>query len=357
MTERPIIESWEFLPIAKFGEVSGAWRALNEATFRSPILDPLFVEPLIEHFATGRELIAVCGPREHPTAMGIVTRPAFGRLMTFQPSQAPLGAWLHRPGVDLPRLLESLLAKHPGFAVLLAVTQQDPDLTPRPDASDSILTLDYIPTARITVTGTFADYWASRGKNLRHSMKRQHNLLSRAGITPRIEVVTEPERMAAAVADYGRIESAGWKAAELNAVHADNVQGRFYSAMLRKFSEVGGARVLRCWYGDKLVATDLCIARFGTFIVLKTTYDESERTTSPAHLMRYSAFQPIFDQRQFDRIEFYGRAMDWHTKWSNEIRTMYHVNVYRWPFLKVLHARHRERRFAVANRQSQPPAQ
>jgi len=25
--------------------------------------------------------------------------------------------------------------------------------------------------------------------------------------------------------------------------------------------------------------------------------------------------------------------MEWHTRWSDEVRTMYHVNYYRWPFL------------------------
>jgi hypothetical protein len=29
--------------------------------------------------------------------------------------------------------------------------------------------------------------------------------------------------------------------------------------------------------------------------------------------------------RQFDRIEFYGRLMDWHLRWTDEVRTLYHV--------------------------------
>src|SRR5690242_16760628 len=116
---------WEFLPIGRFGEVVHAWRSLNESTFRSPILDPLFVEPLIEHFATGRELIAIFGPRDRPLAMSIIARSGLGRVMTFQPSQAPLGAWISRPEVDLPALLDSLLASCPGFPLQLAVTQQD----------------------------------------------------------------------------------------------------------------------------------------------------------------------------------------------------------------------------------------
>jgi hypothetical protein len=29
--------------------------------------------------------------------------------------------------------------------------------------------------------------------------------------------------------------------------------------------------------------------------------------------------------------------MEWHTRWTDEIRTMYHLNGYRWPWLGRLH--------------------
>jgi len=48
-----------------------------------------------------------------------------------------------------------------------------------------------------------------------------------------------------------------------------------------------------------------------------------------------SAFQTLNNVIVLRRSapEFYGRVMEWHTKWSNDMRTMYHVNYYRWPFL------------------------
>ena len=54
---------------------------------------------------------------------------------------------------------------------------------------------------------------------------------------------------------------------------------------------------------------------------------------SPAFLMRLETFRKLFDERQIKRIEFFGKLMEWHTRWSDEVRTMYHVNYYRWPFL------------------------
>ena len=47
-------------------------------------------------------------------------------------------------------------------------------------------------------------------------------------------------------------------------------------------------------------------------------------------LLLGDAFEEIFADGGFKRIEFYGRVMDWHTKWSDDIRTLFHVNCARW---------------------------
>ena len=91
----------------------------------------------------------------------------------------------------------------------------------------------------------------------------------------------------AAIADYGRLESAGWKSDTGTAVHPDNAQGRFYTALLADFITAGRGAIYRYWYGDTVVAMDLCIEGAEEMIILKTTYDESIRDTSPAFLMRH----------------------------------------------------------------------
>jgi len=73
--------------------------------------------------------------------------------------------------------------------------------------------------------------------------------------------------------------------------------------------------------------------------VLKTAYDEAlGRQFSPALLMREEACRSLFDAGDIERIEFYGRVMEWHLRWTGEVRTMYHLNAYRWPGLARLHA-------------------
>lgn len=327
------------LAINEFANVRAAWDEINEAHFQHPLLESRFVVAALAQFGTGQEQIAITGPLEAPDAIAIIAPAKLGAWQTFQISQAPLGALIAKPGLDFGGLTKGLFAALPKTCQVFSVTQQDPDLQPRPAERGTIRTLDYIETARISVDRDFNDYWSGRGKNLRHNMKRQSNRLEREGVHLRLETLTKPEEMCKGVESYGNLESQGWKAEGGTAIHLDNEQGKFYTAMLEAYAETGNARIFRFYYDEKLSAVDLCILNESALIILKTTYDETINTSSPALQMRLEYFPQIFDSREVKRIEFYGKVMDWHTKWSDEIRTMYHVNAYRSALVAKLHNR------------------
>jgi CelD/BcsL family acetyltransferase involved in cellulose biosynthesis len=330
--------SWRLLPAADFASHADLWRACNAATTRTPLLEPEFVQALLSAFGTGAEQLAIKQQAGRVVAMAIVAPKRRGVWETFQPSVAPISLWMHEAGTDLQALLASLLRTLPGLPLMLGLTQRDPQLEQRPADSSQLLTADYIRTARVTLTGNFDEFWNARGKNLRNNLKKQRSRLQKEGIAPRLQACRAPAEMAQAVADYGRLESAGWKAGLGTAVHPDNAQGRFYTAMLEGFARRGAACVYRYWFGDQLVATDLCIEGNGCIIILKTTYDEAVPSSlSPTMLMREDCVQQLFGEQRFERLEFYGKVMEWHTRWTEEIRTMYHVNLYRWPGLMPLH--------------------
>jgi hypothetical protein len=188
----------------------------------------------------------------------------------------------------------------------------------------------------VTITGSFEDYWSARGKNLRHNLKRQRKRLEREGLSSRLEILTEPEDVAGAIEDYGRLEGGGWRHELGTAVHPDNAQGQYYRSMLESFCRAHRGLIYRYWYGDRVVASDLCVHLDGTLVVLKTARDEEQKVTSPALLMRQEAMEAIFDSGLFRVVEFYGRVMDWHEKFTREIRTMYHATYDRWPLLHRL---------------------
>jgi len=336
--------SWTVVPAREFARHAERWHALHAAGPASPLLAADFVLPLLEVFGTGEEVLAWHAHDRVPTKMAVLAPAGPGIWQTFQPSQAPIGLWLQRdtgaPDTGLPGLLRAL----PGTALMVGLTQCDPMLAARPQARAGLSTVDYIDTARITLDRSFEAYWDARGKNLRANLKKQRNRLRQEGVATRLEVLRAPQQMAGAVADYGRLESTGWKADGGTAVAASNEQGRFYGAMLEAFCRRDAAAVYRYWLGDQLAAMDLCVEGEHEIVVLKTAYDESlARQLSPALLMREEACRSLFEEGRFERIEFYGRAMEWHLRWTDELRTMYHLNAYRWGLLGHLHALARPR--------------
>ena len=331
--------SWTVVPATDFGAHAARWRALHVAGDASPLLADDFVTAALAVFGTGREVLAWHGRGEDIDVMAVMAPGRLGAWTTFQPSQAPVGLWLQR-GAEAPvALLPGLLRKLRGLT--LSLTQCDPMLMARPPDSARVRTLDYIRTARITIEGSggFDAYWEARGKNLRNNLKKQRNRLRQDGVDAQLDILRAPHDMAQAVIDYGRLESGGWKATGGTAVGADNVQGRFYRTMLEAFAARDAAVVYRYRIGGELAAMDLCVEGGGCIIVLKTAYDESlARQLSPALLMREDACRRLFADGRVRRIEFYGRVMEWHTRWTDEVRTMYHLNFYRWPALAQLHA-------------------
>jgi CelD/BcsL family acetyltransferase involved in cellulose biosynthesis len=330
---------WTFLPAAQLAAFAKQWQRLHAESAASPMLDWDFVAPLLAEFGTGDELLASCERGGRTVAMAIIAPSGRGAWATFQPAQAPIGLWLQRREEALEPLLRALLRALPGLPLLFGLMQMDPLLMPRPVDGGCVGTLDYIATAHVALAGSFEEYWNARGKNLRGNLKKQRNRLERDGVQPRLQVSRHPEEVAQAVADFGRLESSGWKAACGTAVHAGNVQGRYYRTMLEAFCRRGKGSIYRYWIGERLAAMDLCIEDGDTIIVLKTSYDESlSASLSPTHLMREEALRRLFDEGGIRRVEFYGRVMDWHLRWTEQVRTMYHTNYYRWPGLRRLHA-------------------
>jgi CelD/BcsL family acetyltransferase involved in cellulose biosynthesis len=336
--------NWTIHSASRLGELTPAWNRLNDVAGGLPFLHSRFIEPLCEVFGGPELRIAACEDAAGQVALGIFGRRGTFQWQTFQPSQLPLGAWVMRPGANQGELLSGLVRALPGLTLAVGLTQQDPDRSPRPADSSLMQTLDYIQTAHLPISGSFDEYWNGRGKNLRQNMRKQRARLEKEGIATRLEILTRPEDVAGAIADYGALESAGWKAAGGTAIHPDNAQGRFYRAMLESFCRVGAGRIYRYRFGERVVAVDLCIEGGGALVILKTTYDESIRTVSPAFLMREESLRLIFEEQRFDRVEFFGKLMNWHTRWSDDVRTLYHANFYRSSLVPRLRAL--ARRFA-----------
>ena len=321
--------TWTLHSIAQFADFASEWDALAKSRPGTPFLESAFLQPAVDTFCNGDEQLCLHHVNGRLLAAAIMQPGRKGMWQTFQPSQLPLGAWISDESADMALACSELMRRLPGLTLGLGVSQLDSRFHVRPEHSAKLRTQDYIQTAWVDIDGSFEAYWEARGKNLKQNTRKQRNKLQAEGTQTKIECITAAEDVAKAVADYGKLESAGWKTADGTAIHPDNAQGRFYRKMLENFCHMGRGRIYRYWFGDKVVAMDLCIHDDAAIVILKTTYDEAYKTVSPSTLMRHDEFQQLFEEGKFGRIEFYGKVMEWHTRWTNNARDLYHANVYR----------------------------
>jgi Acetyltransferase (GNAT) domain len=337
MLKKPI--HWQNLPastLQKDDQLARDWDHLNSERGNLPFLSSDAMASALSLLGLGNERLLV-GTQAGTCAAMFLMAPA-GRFQwqCFQPSQVPLGAWVALADLDLADLGHNLMRSKLGLCLGMSITQVDPRIAQRLDDRPDSKNSDYIDTGWIDIQGSFEEYWAARGKNLRQNMRKQRVKLQADGVKLCMEVLRDPADMAPAIARYGSLESSGWKAKEGTAVHPDNAQGRYYRELLEHASRRGEAVVYQYLFDDRVVAMNLCLQRDGTLIVLKTTYDESIQGLSPAFLLREAELQELHHKGEIKHLEYFGRFMDWHSKWTDQKRTLYHLTLYRWPFLKKL---------------------
>ena len=215
----------------------------------------------------------------------------------------------------------------------------------RPGTSEKFSTLDYIQTAWVDIAGEFDDYWMVRGKNLRQNMKKQRNKLAAEGVELSLDMIRDAASVGEAIRQYGILETASWKSGEGTAVSLDNDQGPILQRPCSSTSATrGAASSTATALASRWQRWILCIESGDVLVILKTAYDGSNKSLSPAFLMREAQFQRLFAEKKIRRVEFFGKIMEWHTRWTDHSRTLYHANVFRHAWLpKLLALRTRAR--------------
>jgi hypothetical protein len=321
--------TWTLYP-ARTGmaELAAEWDDCNRRLCRGhPYLDTGFLGPLVECFAGKDARLAVHRGPAGADAMLLLEAPRRGICSTFLPSQAQLGPVLlagPEPLRDLPAALGGTLA--------VDLLCQDPEYSPLPALSPGPTheISSHVTTVAACLEGTFDSYWQGRSRKLREQMRRSLRKLEEAGLAVRLDAVTEPGQVRAAVDRYGLLESRGWKGKAGTAIHPDNVQGRFYREVLARFAARGRGTVYELYFGGELAASELQIANDFMAIGLKTSYDETlSPAYSPGRLVHYLLLQRRFAEQELRVLEYYTNATADTMRWSTARRPITHHRIYR----------------------------
>ena len=345
--------TWSFLPaLDAFQQHRDRWDALNRAQSNHILLDSGFVLALLRHFASPKVLLGINEDPRNP-GMVLIERKATGLWQTFQPFCAPIGPILCGAGENGQQNLTSLVRSLPGYALQVGVLQQDPDCSgfSPVSESDSIERLDYIQTARIILEGTFEEYWAAREDRVRRNNDRLRRRMAEKGLRLDFTILRDPAGVREAIAEYGRLETKGWKAKEGTAVSIDNAQGHFYQAVLEDFCARGEGVIYQLRIDGVVVAMDISVTRGDMMVLLKTAYDEDFRVYSPAFLLREDILRDVYAGGKVRNYEFYGPLMDYQLRWTRNVRTIYHLTCFRHPWVRSARGLAKQLR----NRQSEAP--
>ena len=333
----PRAREWEIVNAREyFTKYQAQWDELNKRLDNHLLLDSKFVGPLVQYFSTSRTKLAISKDSAYP-GMVLLEGIGNGFWQTFQPSQAPIGLIALANKDNLEKQVQGLMASLPGVALGLSITQQDPDYSVFAPFSQfpHLEFVEYITTPRMTLFKSFDEYWKSRGKDLVNNLARRKKRLDENGVQISMSTIRDPEYISPGIQVYGQLEESGWKGLQGTAVSIHNDQGRFYRDMLKNFCVQEEGVIYQLLMDGKPIASDLCIRRNGMFILLKTAYDEEYKKLSPSYLMREEILKRLYFRNSIKVLEFYGRARDWHSKWTEEMRTMSHINFYRHSLVEI----------------------
>lgn len=305
------------------------WDKLNQRLYNShPMLNSLFVEPLLKNFSEGNTFLAIYTENDSYQNMLLIERKNFYSWASFLPSQTQIGLSLVSNTYALEQLTH-FLGLHVLFFDLLC---QDPDYSFQSNVN-KITTLKHAQTLKVNLAGTFDDYWKQRSKNLKKNIKRYRNKINSSFKKVEFKIVSEKKQLLGAMYRYGILESLGWKAIKGTAIHPNNQQGLFYNTIINNFSDKKSTKIFELYFDDQLVASRISISNDIMLIILKTTYREEYKKYAPGKILLYEIIQNEFQSKQFKDIEFYTNATKEQLAWETSSRNILHYTFYKNNFI------------------------
>lgn len=337
--------AWELHSLnGGLGEYRRAWDILNNQLYRGhPYNDSRFVDAMLKRFGDRNEQLCVHRRGDVVDGLIILRARRSGVWSQFAPAQAQVAPVL----VTDRGLIDDLFLALPRSTVMIELMRQDPEYTPTGLLNDvrAARVTERDLTINVRLDGSFENYWGERSRGLAQNIRRYHRRAITEFGAVTVRVIDTPDAMRGAVARYGALESSGWKGVAGTALHASNVQGRFYADVMLRFAATGQSKVYELWLGSSLAASRLVILGGRMAVALKTSYDESLSRFAPGRLLLHELLARSFADPTSDILEFYTDASPDQIAWASTKRRMAHVTVFRnaWLATAYDHARRLKR--------------
>lgn len=322
--------TWQRIPLATangLGHYAEDWDRLNlHLTGGHPMLSALFVRNLLRKFGNGQQHLLVSRRHDEFIAMCVLEPRNAIIWRSFLPSQTQLGPTLISPGETLQGIFSALPWTVQAVELLCHDHRLCAGLLP---GARGPLLMPHAVTIDVDITRSFNAYWDERPKKLQKNIRRYQNRAQSLGISLRLGVLQGEAEVLEGVKRYADLEGKGWKGNEGTALASLPEQMRFYLELMRQFGAQEQSRVFELWGNSQLLASRLAVASASTLLMLKTTFDETQRELAPGRLLLHQTLAHLFQARPGTTVAFCTNADRDQLDWADRQRTIQHVTVFR----------------------------
>ncbi len=323
--------SWQRVPLDHadgLGVYADDWDRLNlRLSAGHPMLSALFVSNLLRRFGDGRQQLLVHRRDGECVALCVVQPQNTATWQSFLPSQTQLGPTLIAPAVAIEDAFSALPWRVQTLDLLCHDQRLCPGLL---SGARAPLQLPHAATINVDINRPFDAYWHGRPKKLQQNIRRYENRAKSLGVALRMNVLRGETEVLAGVQRFAELEGLGWKGKEGTALASTPQQLQFYAALMGQFAAQGQAQVFELWGHDRLLASRLAITTASTLVMLKTTFDETQRELASGRLLLHQSLAHLFEVRPDTTVAFCTNADKDQLDWADRQRTVQHVTVFRY---------------------------
>lgn len=187
--------------------------------------------------------------------------------------------------------------------------------------------MERVPGVRspyVAITGSWAEYLATRSANFRQNLKRKRKALATYGDV--IErVFTQEGETAELLELISQVERASWKVQAGMAISGSVQELHYYGTLLPWLARKQALNANVLFVGGAAVAYSLCYRWRNRVGQMKTSFDERLSAATPGLTVNATAIRQAFESGAVE-FDFLGDVMPHKMHWTDQVRV--HDNLY-----------------------------
>jgi CelD/BcsL family acetyltransferase involved in cellulose biosynthesis len=169
--------------------------------------------------------------------------------------------------------------------------------------------------ALIPVHGAFDTWYETISENLRTNLRKAKNRLDREQPGAlRFRFLAEGEAGAAPLAEFARLEDAGWKGAEGGALARSPAKMALYRTLVERWSALGVLEWHVATLAERPVAMHMAVRLGRTLTLMRICYDETIAKHMPGNLLIRAMVEREHASGRSDAVDFV-QTQPWQHHW------------------------------------------